>query len=288
LTTEPKWVITGLPAAIARKFFHDICVLGTLDSGDIIPGVSETSIFPADTIAEPPTSITYEVEPQSVYSALAGICDVYDMGFRMVLNPTTLTIHFDVYMGSDRTTKQTTLAAVVFSPNLENLQNTTALTTNATYKNTAYVISPVGHEIVYPLDIDPAMNGFTRRVLFVKADDITDTTPSVASAKMIQRGLDALAKSRQLSAFDGELKSDARYKYGVDYHLGDLVEIRNATGAASDMQVTEQIFVSDAEGERSYPTLSINEYITPGSWLSWDFSEVWADVDDTTHWADLP
>lgn len=289
LTTEPKWTITGLPAAIARKFFHDICVLGTLNSGDIIPGVSETSIFPTDTIAEPPTSITYEVEPQSVYSALAGLCDIYDMGFRLVRNPSTLTLHFDVYMGSDRTTKQTGLPAVVFSPDLENLQNTTAFTTNANYKNVAYVISPVGHEVVYPLDIDPTMNGFERRVLFVKADDIRDTVPADATAKMIQRGLDELSKNRQFSAFDGSLnQASSQYKYGVHYHLNDLVEIRNNTGTATDMQVTEQIFVSDREGERSYPTLSINQYITPGSWLSWDFNEVWADVDDTTHWGDLP
>jgi hypothetical protein len=289
LTTEPKWVITDQPADIARKLFHDICVTGILDTGDIIPGISETSIFPTDTIAEPPDTITYEIEPQTLYSALSNLCDIFEMGFRLVLNPTTLTRHFDVYMGSDRTSKQTTLPAVVFSPELENLQNTKALTTNAMYKNVAYVISPVGHEIVYPLDIDPLIDGFDRRVLFVKADDITDTVPADATAKMIQRGLDELSKYRQFSAFDGELNdTQSRYKYGVHYHLGDLVEIRNASGVASDMQVTEQIFVSDREGERSYPTLSVNKYITPGSWLSWDANEVWNDVDPDLEWDELP
>src|SRR4051794_2131303 len=30
-TTEPTWNLTGLPAALARQMFHDICVLGQLD-----------------------------------------------------------------------------------------------------------------------------------------------------------------------------------------------------------------------------------------------------------------
>lgn len=290
LTTDPKWIITDEPAEIARKLFHDICVLGTLDPGDIIPIVVETSIFPPDTIAEPPETITYEIDPKTLYQALIDLCDIYDMGFRLVRDPNSNLnqLFWDVYMGSDRTSKQTTLPAVVFSPDLENLHNTTHLDTIALYKNAAYVVSKVGAEIVYPLDVDPEMEGFERRVLFVKADDIDDPTPSVASAQMIQRGKEELAKHRRLAAFDGELKPNSQYKYEVNYWLGDLVELRSASGGTSDMQVTEQIFVSDKEGDRSYPTLSINTYITPGSWLAWDFAQVWEDVDIDIEWDDLP
>lgn len=286
LTTESKWVITDLPADIVRQMFHDICVTGILDDGDIIPFVVEDSIFPADTIAEPTETVTYEIEPKSLYEAMIYICDIYEIGFRLVRDPNTLTLYFDVYMGSDRTTSQSTLPAVVFSPDLENLQNTTELTTIALYKNVAYVISPVGHEIVYPLDVDPEVEGFDRQVLFVRADDITDPTPSVASAQMIQRGKEELSRHRRFSAFDGELDSNSRYKYQQHYWLGDLVEIRNATGTTSKMQVTEQIFVSDSNGDRSYPTLSLNTFITPGSWLAWDFNQVWEDVDPDLDWED--
>lgn len=287
LETEPKWVLTGVPAAVARKIFHDICVLGILDIADIIPYVVETSIFPVDTIGEPTGSITYEVEPMTVYSALTNLCDLYDMGFRMVRNPVTLQVHFDIYMGSDRTTKQTVLPAVVFSTDLENLQNTTEFTTIAEYKNTAYVLTPVGTEIVYALDVDPSVTGFERKILIVKADDIKDEDPLIATAKMIQKGREELSKHRLYSGFDGELSSNSAYKYGVHYNLGDLVELRNNNGFATDMQVTEQIFVSDKEGDRKYPTLSINTFITPGSWLAWDFNQVWQDL-LTEHWADLP
>jgi hypothetical protein len=157
LTTDPKWIITGLPAAVAAQIFHDICVTGTLNAGDIIAGVNESSIFPADTIPAPSDSITYEADPQTVYSAIKYLCGVYDMGFRLVRNPVNNQLYFDIYTGSDRTTQQTALPAVVFSPELANLKNTKELTTVSLYKNVAYVMSPVGSEVVYSKDVNHAI-----------------------------------------------------------------------------------------------------------------------------------
>lgn len=277
LTDNPKWILTGTPTVIANKIFHDICVTGILNAGDVIPGIIEASIFPPDTIAPPVESITYEIDPRTVYAALKDICDLFHLGFRLVRNFDTTELYFDVYTGSDRTTHQSVLPAVVFSPGLDNLQNTTELSSILTYKNVAYVISPVGSEVVYALDVEPTTNGFDRQVLIVKADDIKDEDPLIASAKMIQKGTEELGKNRRFAAFDGELNRNSQYKYGRDYNLGDLVQLKNASGAASDMQVTEQIFVSDKEGERSYPTLTINRFITSGSWLSVPNDQVWAD-----------
>lgn len=287
LTTEPKWVITDTPAEIARKIFHDICVTGILDPADVIPGVVESSIFPADTIDEPADPITFEIDPMSVYSALSQLCEAYDMGFRMVRNPETLAIHFDVYMGSDRTTKQSDLPAVVFSENLGNLSNTNEFVSTVNYKNVAYVLSPVGVEIVYATDVDPSTTGFERNVLFVKADDIKDTIPADATAKMIQRGLEELSKHRAFSGFDGEISKTSRFKYNLSYRLGDVVELRNDRGFATDMQVVEQILISDKEGDRSYPTLAVRKFITPGSWLGYGGNKEWDDM-TTEEWDDLP
>lgn len=289
LTTDPKWILTGLPMALARQIYHDICATGILNTGDIIAGVTEASIFPVDTIAEPSDTIVYEMDPQTVYSAIKQLADAYGFGFRMVREPVSSGLYWDVYAGSDRTTQQHTLPAVVFSPTLDNLYNTKSLTTIEPYKNVAYVVSPVGHEIVYPLDVDPSVAGFERNVLLVKADDITDVDAPTASARMIQRGKEALAQNRQFAAFDGEIGQYSNYRPNVDYYLGDLVELRSTTGATNQMQVSELIYVSDKEGEKRYPTLAINKFITPGSWSSWDFNQVWEDLDpDPQTWADQP
>ena len=104
------------PRAIATDMFHDICVTGILNAGDIISGVTEGSFYPTDTIDEPSDLIVYIPDIQDLYTGLKDLCDAYMMGFRLVRHPVTNTLYFDVYMGSDRTTAQTALGAVVFSP----------------------------------------------------------------------------------------------------------------------------------------------------------------------------
>lgn len=286
-TVNPSWTLTGTPKDIATQMFHDICVTGVLDLGDKIPFINEGSLFPADTISPPPDSITYVVDPDTLYNAEKTLCDQYLMGFRLVRNADTSQLWFDIYMGSDRTSHQSTLPAVIFSSGLDNLHNTSELRSVALYKNTAYVITPVGTRIVYPDDVDPTTSGFDRRVLIVKADDITDTDPMVAQALMLKRGIDELAKNRKVQAFDGEISQSNQYVYGVDYNLGDLVETRNVDGVSNSMQVTEHIFVADSSGIRSYPTLALTQFVTPGSWIALPADKVWNDF-TTEHWADLP
>lgn len=286
-TVEPEWVITGLPAAVIRSIFTDICVTGTLDVGDKIPLIGAGTLFPTNTIPEPTGSITVKLELQTVYAAIKSLCELYDLGFRLTTDFYSSVLHFEVYSGSDRTSGQSILPAVVFSPSLDNLQNTTDLKTIEPNKNVAYVFSPVGFEKVYAAGVDPEVESFERQVLLVNASDITDPTPATATALMIQRGVEELSKNRSYSAFDGELNHNSEYKYGKDYHLGDLVELRNIDGLTNNMRVSEQIFVSDAQGDRSYPTLAINLVIQPGTWLAWEHNMVWLDLDlDTTSvWA---
>lgn len=288
-TDDPSWIITDKPADIARKIFHDICIAGTFNTGDIISGITEGTFYPEDTIVEPDDEITYSIEVMSVYQALVNLCNPYAMGFRLVRDRTSNspTLYFDIYMGSDRTTLQSDLPAVVFSEELDTLQSPNEITSIALFKNVAYVFSPAGKEVVYPLDVDSSISGFERRALWINMTDLAADDPD-ASAKMIQKGKEELYKNRQLSAFDGELNQYSSYVYGQDYNLNDLVEMQNRDGVRNQMRVTEQIFVSDEQGVRSYPTLALQTFITPGSWLARPAEQVWVDVPDSEHWGDLP
>lgn len=283
-----KWSITDTPINIVKKIVRDICILGLRDVSDIIPGILEgLGPYPEDTIAEPSDMVLAELDFMTVYSAIKQLADLYGFGFRLIRQDDTGRLYFDVYMGSDRTSGQTTLPPVIFSPNLDNVKNTTELTTIDGYKNIAVVVSPVGFEAVYADDIDPSIDGFERRLLLVKADDITDTVPATATAKMIQRGKEELSKARRLQAFDGEISQNSQYVYERDYNLGDIFDVQNTDGFINAMQVTEQIFVQDREGERSYPTLSLNKFITPGSWSAWDFNQQWVDLSaDPLTWSE--
>lgn len=291
LTTEPSWSITGKPADIARTMFDHICRTGALDPSDVIPFLMTGSLLPASTIPEPPTSITMTQPPDSLYNAIKNVCVLNDLGFRLIRNFDTSQLYFDIYSGSDRTTDQTFLPPVVFSPELDNLQDTTEFTSTDQTKNCAYVFSSQGFEVVYPLGVAPDVAGFERHVLMVSATALPGSpTPADVTAALQQLGQDELTKARAWSSFDGVIDQSSSYKYGVDYQLGDLVEMRNADSNVNMMRVTEQIFVSDKQGERSYPTLAINMFINPGSWLSWNYNQVWLDLDTDTNsvWGNQP
>jgi hypothetical protein len=122
----------------------------------------------------------------------------------------------------------------------------------------------------------------------VNATDVTSGTAGEIAAALIQKGKEELSKHRAFLAFDGEIDNRTDYIYGRDYELGDLVEMRTSDGVTNNMRVTEQIFVCDQEGQRSYPTLAVNKFIYPGSWSDWMYNQYWADFGLTDYWADQP
>lgn len=292
LTTEPTWNITQVPAEIMRKVVHDICYTGTLSIKDKISAMVESrlSTIPASTIPEPVDPISVSLEPQSVYSVLTSLSNTWVLGFRLLRQDDPSALYFDVYAGSDRTSSQTNRPPVIFAPELDNLTDTNELTSIENSKTVAYVFAKNGFMEVLPQGVPSDVSNLDRRILIVKADDLDLPAGPALDSAMIQRGKEALADHRDIQALDGEIRQNSQYKYGVDYYLGDLVEMRNIDGVANQMRVTEQIFVSDKEGERTYPTLSINIFVSTGSWLSFAPGRSWVDFDTDTAsvWSVLP
>lgn len=282
--TNGKWKLTGPPADILRYIFQHVCVTGALSPNDVIPFIHNGSMYDPNTIPEPDDDITIEVSPSSVFDVIEQLCSVYDLGFRLTRDYDTSKLYFEIYSGNDRTTLQSVLPPVIFSPSLDNLTNTNEFVSTAGNKNVAYVFSGAGFEVVYASGTDSSVSGMNRRVLTVIADDIDLPIGAALTAALQQRGIEELAKYKTLVAFDGETSEYSPYVYDQHFNLGDLVEMRSDDGITNNMRVTEQIIVSDAQGERSYPTLAIDTIITPGSWYAWDAGQVWDDA--TEVWDD--
>jgi len=279
LTLNPKWVLTGLPGDIVRNIFDVICVQLQLSPRDGIPFYTSTPFLSLGTIPEPFDSVQISLGPDTLYNSIKQICDMYGLGFRLVRNGDTSQVHFDVFTGFNRTSTQQVNSPVIFSPTLDNLSNTKSLISTALYKNLALVFAPNGVEYVYPDNISPeTVTGFNRRALVVTATDITLPAGPELTLALVQKGKEELAKCRIVKAFDGEIPQDGSYRYQTDYDLGDLVEVRNIDGLTTVMRVTEQIFSSDKDGDKSYPTLVVDSLIEPGSWYAWDNSQVWDDA----------
>ncbi len=262
LDLSPRWALTGTPGYLARAIFKYICIDGLLDDQDIIPFIQPGALLPVGNIPEPTEVLNLELELMSLYAAMRDLCDGYGLGFALLRGPDNSRLHFDVYAGSERTGRQQTLPPVIFSPELDSLSNVAHLISTEAHKNVAYVFSPTGSIIVYPLGVDPNKPGFERRILLVKVDNVraNDNENNLSTTDVLRRrGREALINYRKVEAFDGEI-TKTQYKYGVDYNLGDLVEMRKSDDVIKYMRVTEQIFISDAEGDRSYPTLSLDQY----------------------------
>lgn len=288
LTASPTWDISDTPGGVMRKIVHDICAPTGVDPIPILVESRHPDI-PASTIVEIADTIGVKLEPQTVYDALTNLANTWNLGFRLLRAGDVAQLYFDVYAGTDRTVSQTLRPPVIFSPGLDNLQNTSELYTIENEKNVAYVIAPNGFLEVLADATMPEPTGLDRKVLLVKADDLDLAAGAPLNDAMLQRGKEALSEYRAYQAFDGEINQNSQYVYQRDFYLGDLVELRNEDGNGNHMRVVEQIFVSDREGDRAYPTLALNQFVNTGSWLSWEPSKKWIDFElDPIEWDELP
>lgn len=281
---NPKWVLTGAPGDIARALFQRICVDLALDPGDSIPFYVPGILLPHGSIPEPTEVVTVTLDPDSLYNSVKKVCDTYGLGFRIVRARGLAQLYFEIYTGDDHTSAQKVNVPVIFGPDLDNLANPTRLISTADYKTIAYVFGKDEVKIVYGVGANTTPTGLDRKVIVVSATSIDATNVVDVDAALSQKGLEALAAHQKIYQFDGEISQYGQFQYGRDYRLGDLVEERDSTGYGNQMRVTEQIFVSDGQGDRSYPTLSLTLTLVPGTWSEVTTGEDWKDEATDEFW----
>lgn len=290
VTSDPYWAIYGTAIEVAEGMFdHVVRPVPALNANDTFPFLQPGSIYPPGTIPAPAGEIRWDQRPASLLSAIQDVCKSYGLGYRFVRKQDTSELYFDVYTGNDRTTNQDLVEAVIFSPSLGTFENVREYMSIRGEKNVAYVQSELGVQTVYaPSVIVPAeLADFDRRVMHVRANFVSADPPADVSAALEQIGLEALAQSQRTYLFDGVVPPDTPYIYGVDYEVGDLVEVHNEDGVVSHKRITEQIFVCDQEGERDYPSLSQGTYFGADDWLGWSSSsDAWEDITISV-WAEM-
>ena len=117
---HPKWDYgPGTPSAIANAIFKDLCITGIVSVDDRIPQLVEGISSPAGNIPEPTEEITMTLGPGKIYETIKQICDIYNLGFRIIRNgEDPVSLYFEVYTGDDRTSTQNLKPAVIFSKSL--------------------------------------------------------------------------------------------------------------------------------------------------------------------------
>ncbi|HMS83608.1 MAG TPA: hypothetical protein PKD12_08160 [Nitrospira sp.] len=222
------------------------------------------------------TAQTFSVKRGPLFDAIKEIGNASKTGWKLVpINVTdaSYTLDFSSYVGRNLCSDQSTYPLVRFSPSLDSLADVKELRSMAGYKTICWAISPgfdaasslaggsqyTGQALAYPGALYE--NGFSRRSMLVEIRDITaaNVGNSFATYKSVMDGYarDALANNNYTKVVDGEVVPQSEFKYGVDYFLGDLLELQDQYDFIQKATVTEYIRTQDASGYREYPTIAV-------------------------------
>ena len=239
-----------------------------------VPGYTESKIE-GDT-----TEYVAEFGNVSVYDMLTTMSDTLDMGFYVMRDPETGTLYTGTYSGTDRSAYQNVVSPIIFSPSLGTFDNLSKVSSDRNHRTVAAVFGKYDYVVVDHQGNDVLLggdSGLARKVIPVDASDIDKAKgSSEALLALKQRGRETLAVSQNVEVIDGEVPNFEIFEYEKDYAVGSLITVRDDKGSANTMRISEYIFVSDEQGERAYPTLSMVDSIQAGTWSAVNPNIVWS------------
>lgn len=245
------------------------------------PGVPLGGYNAAPVVDIPDAVVEVYVGPGNVFETLKSVCEEYDLGWGIFLNPSTGGLYISTFGGTDRTVRAegNTYVPILYAPEIDTFQDVSVVSSvenrynlAAVYGKFDFVIcdihgSTVEHQEYAHMD---------REILVVDASDVdlSHKDPALKDV-LVSRGRAALAEHQRIMTLDGKVTENVPYIYEQQFAVGSMVTVRDSNGFEAEMRIDEYIFVSDKEGYRSYPTLKENRYINPGTWEAVKSSLVW-------------
>lgn len=270
------WLITAtIPGDVLKQIVQSFCMYyspyldGTIDIG--IPS-AQTALFPVPGLSIGVTDRSdaasdFSVPFGPVYDALRPIATTYDIGMSLNFDAAYddyFQLSFNSFKGIDRTSDQTVNPTIRFSPEMDTFANIRDLESISDYKNYNYTFAPNAPAAVRGnagSKIDPAYNtnSFLLRVGMNYVEDIqsdfSGTAGELLTALNQKAAFDAF-NHQAVQLVDGEIVQTGQLQYGVDYFLGDYIEVEGNFGELQKSRITEYIRSQDSTGERAYPGLA--------------------------------
>lgn len=203
--------------------------------------------------------INKQVTGKNLLDVISSICKEQNYGFELQFVNGNFV--FNLYKGVDRSYNQTANTFVVFSPEFENIGNTEYSEDKTTLYNAVYVAGEGEGTSRVIVGVSNAA-GLQRRETWVDArNESSDTdegtlSPEMYAYMLAQQGREEIKQATETIQFNGEILDYNAYTYGVDYDLGDIVQVTNEYGVTGTATVTEITEVEDDTGYKIYPTLS--------------------------------
>lgn len=200
----------------------------------------------------------------NLYNVIQKICEERNIGFKVTLNDNKQFV-FKLYSGVDRSYDQTDVPYVIFSPNFENIINSSYIESRSSFKNIT-LIGGEGEGAARKYTTVGSGVGLNRREVFTDARDISSDvgdgvilTNEEYTAKLQQRGKEKLIENPEVISFEGQVETTLMFKYGEDFFNGDVVQITNEYGHETKARILEIVMSEDEEGISVYPTFKTTE-----------------------------
>ena len=212
------------------------------------------------------TSLTIKTQytGDNLYDVICDICLSYDLGFKIILNDNNQFV-FSLYKGIDRSYGQDTNSYVIFSPSYNNLMNTNYLQSGKLVKTIALVLGEgqgTNRKRTSTYSKEGTESGLDRRELYVDARDLSTTNgeSTISNSEYLeqlqQRGKEKLSEYEYEKIIDGEAETSIMFKYGIDFNMGDILQVSNEYGIETRVRVLEYIRSQSEDGYNVYPTFS--------------------------------
>lgn len=209
--------------------------------------------------AESPTVSSRSIKIGPLDQRVRELLAVDDLGIKTIRknnfgvgSSTNTWLH--IYHGIDRTRE------VIFSWIGGDLEQAQYLYTIKNLKTSALVVGKWVQTIVDGPEIE-----YDRRFMLVDAsdlDDQLDAAPTGATltdllAKMAIRGQEALQAQSKITLTQADASNVSKYRYRVDFNVGDIIRLDGNYGEITNMRVTEFTEIQDENGDSGHPTLQL-------------------------------
>lgn len=223
---------------------------------------------------------SFESLGERLYDKIYDICNRENLGFR-VNAVDGGGYQFELYFGVDRTWGQDVVTPIIFSDSYDNLSDSDYLQTEKEFISTVYVKWDWSNEQetedqndyseneretgteVTEVHLGSTFSGLSRRESFITDSKSHKIGPKkikdAAVNQVTERGKEYLSDYKTTEYFDGIVEPYRQFVYGVDYSLGDIVQLENRYGKTGKCRITEIVLSRDASGPNMTPTFETVE-----------------------------
>ena len=266
-----KLIVTGycLKSILKRRVIINQTILSGTVQSCIRRLVTENIINPAnaerkisnftlgtDTFSSSQT-MKQQITGKNLEDIVTEICTAYGFGFDVYISGGNFV--FYLFEGTDRTASQSLYPKVIFSSEFDNLLSSDYKKDYSNFAN-AVTVAGEGEGAARKKVTVGTATGLDRYEIWVDARNTSSNDGEISEtdylAQLTQEGNEALSESGVTTSFEGQVVNTANCTIGIDYFLGDLVQVENDYGVSAATRIIEIIFSEDVNGQDIIPTFS--------------------------------